>query len=149
MDWIVDVIDSHRRSVCGLVILFTAVALVGISRLDCSMNPGSDIRGDDADWRILREFYHEFDPDGGACVVLLKTDDIFTPEAITALRQLVSRMRESKGVAQVYSIDDVPVVSGGIPHRLLPAGPLDQSVLRQARAEALAHPLAAGQLISP
>jgi predicted RND superfamily exporter protein len=149
LNWIADIIDSHRRLVCGLIILLTAVALVGISRLDYSMNPSSDIRGDDTDWKILEEFYNEFDPDGQACVVLLKADDIFTPEAVTALRQLVSRMRESKGVAQVYSIDDVPVISRGIPHRLLPAGQLDQNGLQQARVEALAHPLAAGQLISP
>jgi predicted RND superfamily exporter protein len=149
LNWIADIIDSHRRLVCGLIILLTATALVGISRLDFSMNPSSDIRGDDTDWRILEEFYNEFDPDGQACIVLLKTDNIFTPKAVTALRQLVSRMRESKGVAQVYSIDDVPVISGGIPHQLLPAGQLNRNVLQQARAEALAHPLAAGQLISP
>jgi predicted RND superfamily exporter protein len=113
------------------------------------MDPSSDIRGDDTDWRVVEEFYKEFDPDGQACVVLLKTDDIFTPEAITALRQLVSRMRKSKGVVQVYSIDDVPVISGGIPHRLIPTGPLDENALQQARAEASVHPLVAGQLLSP
>jgi len=149
LNWIADIIDAHRRFICGLVVLLTLVALVGISRLDFSMNPSSDIRGDDTDWRILEEFYNEFNPDGQACVVLLKADNIFTPEAVTALRQLVSRMRESKGVAQVYSIDDVPVISGGIPHRLLPTGQLDQNVLKQAWAEALAHPLIGGQLISP
>jgi len=149
LNWIADIIDSHRRLVCGLIILLTAVALVGISRLDYSMNPGSDIRGDDTDWKVLEEFYNEFNPDGQACFVLLKADDIFTQEPVTALRQLVSRMRESKGVAQVYSIDDVPVISGGIPHRLLPAGQLDQNVLQQARAEALVHPLIGGQLLSP
>ena len=149
MNWIADIIDNHRRLAFGLVILLTAVALVGISRLDSSMNPSSDIRGDDTDWRIVEEFYKEFNPDGQACIVLLKTDNIFTPEAVTALRQLVSRMRKSKGIAQVYSIDDIPVISGGMPHRLLPTELLDDDALRRARAEALAHPLAAGQLISP
>ena len=148
MNWIADIIDSNRRLVCGLIILLTAIALVGVSHLDYSMNPSSDIRGDDTDWRILEEFYDEFNPEGQACVVLLKTEDIFTPEAVTALRQLVSKMRESKGVAQVYSIDDVPVISGGIPHKLLPEGTLDQNKLKQARSEALTHPLAAGQLLS-
>ena len=149
MNWIADVIDSHRGSVYGLIILLTAVALVGISQLDYSMNPSSDIRGDDTDWRVVEEFYEEFDPDGRACVVLLRADNIFTPEAVAALRQLVSLMRKSEGVAQVHSIDDIPVISGGIPHRLLPAGPLDRNALQRARAEALAHPLVAGQLISP
>ncbi|KPK43313.1 MAG: hypothetical protein AMJ65_06125 [Phycisphaerae bacterium SG8_4] len=149
MNWIADIIDSHRRLVCGLVVLLTTVALVGISRLDYSMNPSSDVRGDDTDWKVLEEFYSEFEPDGQACVVLVKTDDIFTPEAVTALRHLVSRMREIKGVAYIYSIDDVPVVSGAIPHRLLPADPSDTGALQQARAEALAHPLIGGQLISP
>ncbi len=149
MNWIANIIDTHRRLVCGLIILLTAIALVGMSRLDYSMDPSLDIRGDDTDWRVVREFYEEFDPDGQACVVLLKSDSVFRPEAVTALRQLVSRMRESKGVTEVYSIDDVPVISGGIPHRLLPAGPLDQNVLQRARAEALAHPLVAGQLLSP
>jgi len=109
------------------------------------MNPSSDIRGDDADWRVLKEFYDAFDPEGQASVVLLKAGDIFTLEAVTALRQLVSRMRKIRGVAQVYSIDDVPVISGGIPHRLVPTGQLDQDVLQKSRAEALAHPLIAGQ----
>ena len=147
MNWIADIIDAHRRLVCGLVVILTVVALVGISRLDCSMNPQSDIRGEDADWKNVEEFYNEFNTDGQACVVLLKTDNIFTPEAITALRQLVSRMRESKGIGQVYSIDDVPVISGGIPRRLIPAGPLDLNMLQQVRADALVHPLVAGQLL--
>jgi predicted RND superfamily exporter protein len=112
------------------------------------MNPGSDIRGEDADWEVVGEFYSEFEPDGQACVVLLKADNIFTPEAVTALRRLVSRLRECKGVAQVYSIDDVPVISGGIPRRLLPANPLDRDALQQARTEALVHPLIGGQLLS-
>jgi len=149
LNWIADIIDAHRRSICGLVLLLTAVALVGISRLDYSMNPSTDIRGEDADWKIVEEFYSEFEPEGQACVVLLKAEDIFTPEAVAALRQLVSRLRESKGVAQVYSIDDVPVISGGIPHRLLPAGQLDRNALQQARTDALVHPLVGGQLLSP
>ena len=81
--------------------------------------------------------------------MLLRTDDIFTPKAVTALRQLVSRMRKGKGIAQVYSIDDIPVISGGIPHRLLPTELLDEDALQRARAEALAHPLTGGQLVSP
>lgn len=148
LNWIADIIDAHRRLVCGLVVILTAVALVGISRLDYSMNPESDIRGEDVDWKNVEEFYNEFNTDGQACVVLLKTENIFTPEAITALRQLVSRMRESKGVGQVYSIDDVPVISGGLPRRLIPADPLDLNMLQQARADALIHPLVAGQLLS-
>jgi hypothetical protein len=149
LNWIADIIDGHRRSVCGLIILLTVAALVGMSRLDYSMNPGSDIRGDDSDWKILEEFYEVFNPEGQACFVLLKTDNIFTPEAIIALRQLVSRLREIEGVRMVYSIDDVPVISGGIPHPLLPSDPSDPNSLHKVRAEALAHPLIAGQLISP
>jgi len=148
LNWIADTIDSHRRLVFGLIVLLTTLALIGISRLDCSMNPSSDIRGDDADWKVLREFYGEFDPDGQACLTLLKTDSIFTPKAITALRQLVSQMRQSDGVARVYSIDDVPVISGGLPRRLLPGDPTDPSVLQQTREVAMAHPLVAGQLLS-
>jgi len=44
LNWIADIIDTHRKSVFGLVVLLTIVAVVGISRLDYSMNPGSDIR---------------------------------------------------------------------------------------------------------
>ena len=149
MNWIADIIDAHRRSVFGLVVVLTALALMGISRLDYSMNPGSDIRGDDTDWKAVEEFYSEFEPEGQACVVLLKAGNIFTPEAITALRQLVSSLRESKGVTKVYSIDDIPVISGGIPHRLLPEDTSNLSELQQARAEALVHPLVGGQLLSP
>jgi uncharacterized protein len=149
LNWIADTIDSHRRIICTLIVLLTAVALVGIHRLDFSMNPASDVRGDDTDWRLLREFYQEYDPEGQACIVLLRTDKLFTPKAITALRQLVSRIRESKGVDKVFSIDDVPVIAGGIPHPLIPTDPLDPNALQQARTEALAHPLVAGQLMSP
>ncbi|MFC1634674.1 RND family transporter [Planctomycetota bacterium] len=149
MNWIADTIDSHRRIIFCLIALLTALALVGISRLNYSMNPASDIRGDDADWKIVREFYNEFNPDGEACVLLLKTNNIFTPEAITGLRQLVSRMRQSKGVTQVYSIDDIPVISEGLPRRLLPGDLSDPNVLQQARETAMTHPLVAGQLLSP
>ncbi len=149
LNWIADIIDAHRRLICGLVVLITAVAFVGISRLDYSMNPSSDIRGNDADWKVVEEFYSEFEPEGQACVVLLKTDNIFTPEAIASIRQLVSALRESEGVVQVYSIDDVPVISGGIPHRLLPDNTSDPNTLQKARAEALVHPLVGGQLLSP
>jgi len=149
VNWIADTIDRHRGLVCGLIALLTAIALVGISRLDYSMDPGSDIRGNDADWTVIKEFYKEFNSDGQACVVLLKTKNIFTPQVITALRQLVSEIRKSNDVAQAYSIDDVFVVSKGIPHLLLPRGQLDQGELQKARLTALAHPLVAGQLLSP
>ena len=149
MNWIADVIDNHRRLVCGLIALLTAIAVVGVSRLDYSMNPGSDLRGDDTDHTVIKDLYKEFGSDDWACVVLVKTENIFTPKVITALRRLVSEIRKSKGVAQVYSIDDVFVVSKGIPHLLLPRGQLDQSKLQEARLTALAHPLVAGQLLSP
>ncbi len=149
LNWIADTIDSHRRIVLVLIAILTVLALVGISRLDCSMNPASDIQGDDEDWRVVREFYDEFNPDGEACVLLLKTNNIFTAETITALRQLLSRLRENEAVVQVYSIDDIPVVSGGLPRRLLPGNPSDPNMLEQAREKALVHPLVAGQLLSP
>jgi predicted RND superfamily exporter protein len=149
LNWIADTIDRHRRFVCGLNVFLTILALVGISRLDCSMNPASDIRGDDANWKILREFYGEFDPEGQACLMLVKTDGVFVPKAITALRQLASQMRQSDGVARVYSIDDVPIISGGLPRRLLPGDLADPNLLQQARQAAMVHPLVAGQLLSP
>jgi predicted RND superfamily exporter protein len=127
----------------------TAIALVGASRLDYSTNPDSDLRGDDIEHRLFEELHEEFGSDHLACVLLVKTEDIFTPQVITALRQLVSEVRKSAGVAKVYSIDDVFVVSKGIPHLLLARGSLEEDELQEARHTALAHPLAAGQLLSP
>jgi len=149
VNWIADTIDHHRRFVFCLIALLTILALAGISRLDYSMNPASDIRSDNKDWDNLRDFISEFGSEGQACVLLLKTDHIFTAEAIATLRQLVSRIRQSEGVTQIYSIDDVPVISGGLPRRLLPGDLSDPNVLQQARETTTAHPLVASQLLSP
>ena len=149
MNWIANTIDRHRRFVLGLIVLLTIIALAGISRLDYSMNPASDIRSDNKDWENLKEFSSEYGSEGQACVVLLKTDNIFTLESILALRQLVSQLRQSEGVTQIFSIDDVPVISGGLPRRLLPGDPSNPNVLQQAREMATVHPLVAGQLLSP
>ena len=93
MNWIADTIDSHRRIICTLIVLLTAVALVGIHRLDFSMNPASDVRGDDTDWRLLREFYQEYDPEGQACIVLLRTDKLFTPKALGVITKFMPFLR--------------------------------------------------------
>jgi predicted RND superfamily exporter protein len=58
-------------------------------------------------------------------------------------------MRQSESVTQVYSIDDVPMISGGLPRRLLPGNPSDPNMLQQAREKASIHPLVAGQWLSP
>lgn len=149
VNWIADAIDRHRIFVLSLIVLLTVLALVGISRLNCSMNPAADIRGDSEEWDTLKEFFGEFGSEGQACVVILKTDTIFTPNAITALRELVSRIDQSEDTTQIFSIDDVPVISGGLPRRLLPEESSDPSALKEAREAAMVHPLVAGQLLSP
>jgi len=50
---------------CGVIVLLTAVALVGITRLDYEMQPGTDVRSDDdnQDYKLLVKLYKEFNHD--------------------------------------------------------------------------------------
>lgn len=148
MNWLADTIGSHRRLAWALVVLATAAAIIGVTRLDYA-ELRDEARGKDSGYASLEELYREFGSEDLDCVLLVKGQDVFAPTAVAALRRLQAEIQGVDGVLEVYGLNDILVISDGIIHSLLPEDSSDEAELEQARRAALKHPLVAGHLLSP
>jgi len=85
-------------------------------------------------------------------VVALHADDIFTPEVLARIARMSERLATVEGVHHVIAITNVANVRGtedGIDVRpFVKEIPTDPSKLAELKAEALANPIYAGNLIS-
>lgn len=148
MNQIAHFIDRHRRLVSFALIALTAFSLAGMARLEYAVEPRTEIRGDGSDFEFLEGVFEDFGSDDFELIVLVTADDLFVPDALAALRRLVSEIGQVDGVIEVHSLDDVLLLAGGLPRPLLPKSPADPSELRRAREAALSHPVVRGQLLS-
>ena len=163
-DWF----DAHRRAVSLLLAATTLAALVGIVRLEYDDVPRATFRSHDDDFRRLESVFHDFGADDVDGVLLVEADNLYTPDNVLALRRLIDDVRGTPGVAEVQSLADLvifPKRRGAqaltkllqpvptTPVSLLPepaadGAPPTEAACRSARAAAMQHPLARGQLIS-
>ncbi|MBI1346350.1 MMPL family transporter [bacterium] len=82
-------------------------------------------------------------------VIVVQSDDIFTPTGATALRQIVADIEALPYVTSVLWMDRVPELNiFGLPEPLFPRSDASTSRFEAAKEKALAHPLVAGQLLS-
>lgn len=80
--------------------------------------------------------------------LVIETDDLFTPEAIAAVRRMVAEVEGLEFVDSVFWIDRVPILNVfGFADPLVPPGDASAASFRQAEERLRGHPLA-GQLIS-
>ena len=140
-----------RRPLIVLAALAVAggLAVVGAARIEFDDRLRNIFESRDGEFEYLESVFADFGADDNDCVVLFEADDLFSPHAVAALRELVRRLRTVDGVAAVRSIDEVPVFDGGVvPHLLLPSAEAEPSAFERAREAALRHPLVAGRMLS-
>ena len=82
-------------------------------------------------------------------VLLVESDDIFTPQGAQTIRAVVTALEELPQVDRVLWLEKVPVVNiFGLPEPLLPSSEAEESRFTAAKKKALEHPLVRGQMLS-
>jgi predicted RND superfamily exporter protein len=160
--------ERHRGLSALSVVAVSALALFGIVRLQFDDVPRTIFRSHDEEFARLEEVFSQFGADDVDCVFLVESDDLFTPERVAVLRGLIDEVGQIGGVVRVQSLADiytfperhVPRIFRDFsrvvptnPYPLLPVtgpdgAPPSLEACATARRQALAHPLAAGQLVS-
>lgn len=149
MKKLADLLARNRRLITVAVLLVTAVGLIGGRMLEVDDEPRNLFQSDSEEYATLLRMYQQFGSDDRTCVVLVEADDLFTPAFVGLLQELVATLRNIDGVESVHSLADAVEFSRGtVPRSLLPSKDATPQAYQRARADALAHPLTAGQLIS-
>ena len=150
LDRLADLFARYRPAVAVFLISATVLAAVGITRLGFDDVPRKVYQTQSEEFRTLDEFFEDFGSDEYDCLLVLESEDFFTPEAIGTLRRLVGDVGAIDGVAVVHSMDEVWIFpNGAAPRKLLPPpDSVDAATLDEARRAALAHPLVRGQVLS-
>ncbi len=82
-------------------------------------------------------------------IMVVESDEIFTPTGAQALRRVVEKLESLEYVTRVLWMDRVPILNiFGLPEPLFPRAQASQQRFDSAREKALKHPLVAGQLLS-
>ncbi len=83
-------------------------------------------------------------------VLVIESDDIFTPKGAEALRQMIASLEALPYIRNVLWMDRVPVLNiFGLREPLFPKSQASPARFFAARERALQHPLVKGQLLSP
>lgn len=90
-----------------------------------------------------------FDLARSHAVLVVQSDDVFTPAGAKALRHMVEELEALPYVSSVLWIDRVPLLNiFGLPEPVLPKSTASGNRFAAAKERALEHPLIAGQLMS-
>lgn len=83
-------------------------------------------------------------------ILVIESDDIFTPSGAQALRHMIDTLEALPYVRSVLWMDRVPVLNiFGLREPLFPKSQASPARFAAAREHALRHPLVKGQLLSP
>ncbi len=83
-------------------------------------------------------------------VLVIESEDIFTPTGAQALRHMIAALEATPYIRNVMWMDRVPVLNiFGLREPLFPKSQASPARFGAAREKALGHPLVKGQLLSP
>ncbi|HRX80543.1 MAG TPA: MMPL family transporter, partial [Pirellulaceae bacterium] len=86
---------------------------------------------------------------GGECIVVATSEDFFTRQSLTAIRNVVADLESLPQVSGVLWLDSIPGLNlFGLPESLLPRSNASPRQMQLGRERTLDNPLAVGQLIS-
>ncbi|MGD9648656.1 MAG: RND family transporter, partial [Pirellulales bacterium] len=139
---------THRGWVVALIVAITALAAVGVSRLQLDDVPRAIFKTDHRDYADLLKFLDDFESDDNDCLLVIDGGDLFTPRGALAIRRLVEGAKQLDGVSSVRSLGDVVAFGPGGAESLLPPATASPERFAAARSRALAHPLVRGQVLS-
>lgn len=148
IDWLADVITRHRFLTFLLMLVATAFATAG-HLYEPPPKPPSD-QGSAGGQRLrARSGTGNFTGRAADCFLVVETDDLFTPEAVDAVRDVVAAVEQLPYVDSLTWVDTVPVLNVfGLREPLLPPSDASAETFAAIRAEVLQHPLVRGQLLS-
>ena len=91
-----------------------------------------------------------FLPDRADSFLVIRSPDLFAPDTIKAIRNLVASAETLPSIHSLFWIEDIPPLNMfGLPPAWLPEDTADKSEYQEARERVLKHPLIYGQLVSP
>jgi len=137
------------------ILAFAALLTLGLTwqafQLRTQWNENEELSAWDEDVIRFREFDARF---GGQeyLLVLLQTEQVFTPDVLSHLSDLTERLRDVPNAEGILSLATVSCMRGsGAEARMMPFwtdSPEDREPMSRLRAEALSHPLWVGTLLS-
>jgi predicted RND superfamily exporter protein len=151
LDRLADLFARCRPAIAVFLILATLLAAVGITKLGFDDVPRRVYQTQSDEFQTLDEFFDDFGSDESDCLLVLESDDFFTPEAVGTLLRLVADVGAIDGIAAVYSMDDVRTFEAStLPfgRKLLPELDADAAAFEHAHRTALAHPMVRGHVLS-
>jgi len=86
---------------------------------------------------------------GGDAILVVQSDQIFTPQGAAALRSVAEALEATDFVRSIIWMDRVPMLNiFGLPEPLFPHATASEQQYSAAKQKALAHPFIGGQLLS-
>ena len=144
-----DIFGRSRVLIALLAIIVSGIAGYGVSFLKIDDVPRRLFASDDDDYKRLEKLFKDFGSDDNDCVVVIESDDLFSPKSVEVIRGIGNRCRNIKGIMGVQSLADVTVFPrDGFPRALLPVPNAPPNVFVQSKRDASTHPLVQGQLLS-
>ncbi len=149
--WLVD----HPWFVTALLLAISGVALLGYTDPQRLTNL---LRVDNEDEQGVAETKEKFEtpPDvdpvsltDSDAVLVVESDDFFTPDGAAALRHVVDELESLDYVSDILWLDRVPLMNiFGLREPILPNAKASEGRFEAARRKAAEHPLVGGQLLS-
>ena len=140
---------ARRRGLVALgIVITTAIAAWGNFGRVPNWRAAFDDEPD-ASMELLAEVNESLSRRGGSMLLVVESDDLFTPRSLAAVRRVEKAVESLDAVSQVIAPDDVPQFNVlGLPVTWMPAADDSPARFAEARRQALAHPLIVGQLLA-
>ncbi len=143
----------YRRRLLALVLALAAGAAWRATRLEFDLSFRHFAVADAAEDELAREVDGALgDHNGSYLVAVLRGDDVFRPEVLTAIQAMSSALEKIPHVEQVFSLATVPFLRGeaeGLPVRPVPELITAGENRAHLKALMLTSPLYARRLVSP
>ena len=149
---IADFCVKHAWLVATFVGTLTVLATLGYvgESFERRIGDTNISRDDDPDLEQLRTVRDQFDLARIEALLVIDSDDVFTPAHIRAIRAAQRTVANLPQIGSILWLDDLPTLNiFGLPEPILPEDDASITAFADARSRALENPLAVGQLISP
>jgi predicted RND superfamily exporter protein len=147
MDRLLSFLITRRGWLAGIVVAFSLVAMVSVSRLTFEDQPRELFHRKNEDMTQLNQFFHDFGPDDNELILVVDGQSLFRPDAIAAIWQLHAQLRRLEYLSSSRSLVDVRKRGSRI-LPLLPRYEVSQDDCDEALREAMRNPIVAGQFLS-
>lgn len=151
MEAIASLFVRHRHLVGLFLLAVSIAAAVGYVIPPQSHHPLDKYNEDREKFEatVGERVSNSFDLAGSDAFLVVEVDELFRPDSVRALRELVKAVRNVDLVDTVFWVDEVPVLNVfGFADPMLPPDDASQQAFDQARDRVLNHPLVRGQLLS-